>query len=139
MTIYTMGYSGRTIGQILEIAEEKNATVFDIRYSPRSRNPQFSGKRMAEMLGDRYMHCRAFGNKNYKGGPVELLDYAAGLGMIVNHSRPNVILLCVCRDHATCHRTTIARKLRADGYQVEEIPLPGAKKAKPKFTQLTLL
>lgn len=136
--IYIMGYSGRTLAQLKQIAEEKDATIFDIRFSPRSRNPQFSGKRMAEELGDRYMHVRQLGNRNYKGGPVALVDYEAGKQMILNHRR-NVILVCVCRDHVTCHRTDIARKLRAEGHQVEEIPLPGAKKPRtPGLTQLTL-
>ena len=115
-----MGYWGKDLAQIKQIAEKLDATVFDIRYSPGSRNPQFRGRRMAEALGDRYMHVRAFGNKNYKGGPIQILDFASGLNMVIYHPRQNIILLCVCKDPKICHRTIISNKLRDCGYTVEE-------------------
>ena len=62
----------------------------------------------------------AFGNRNYKGGPVEIVDYQAGKSLVAAHPRP-VILLCVCRDPATCHRADVARRLAGEGFQVREL------------------
>lgn len=119
-TIYTLGYSGRKAKDIKHIAEELDAVVFDIRYSPRSRNPDFSGKRLRELLAERYQHIRAFGNSNYRSGPIALVDFDAGLEAIRQSEKP-VILMCVCKDAVICHRTTIAEHLRALGFEVSEI------------------
>ena len=35
----------------------------------------------------------------------------------------DVILLCVCKDPAVCHRTLLGEKLREMGYTVKEIDL----------------
>lgn len=117
--VYTIGYGGRKPSEIKQIAEALDAIVFDIRFSPRSRNPQWAGKNVKALLGDRYHHVREFGNRNYKGGAIELVDFDAGRGLIEDSSRP-VILMCVCKDPACCHRTTIAEQLRAEGFEVEE-------------------
>ena len=130
--IYTMGYSGRKLKDIEQFAERLDVVIFDIRYSPRSRNPEFSGKRLAEVLGERYRHIRDFGNRNYKGGPIELVDFDAGLHLIEQEQRA-VILMCVCGDPAICHRTVIAARLRELGYEVEEVG-----ELKPPEAQLPL-
>jgi uncharacterized protein (DUF488 family) len=122
-TVYTAGYSGRSLAALRQLAETLDATIFDVRFSPRSRHPQFSGPRLAEVLGERYVHVPAFGNRNYKGGPVEIVDYEAGRALVAAHPRP-VILLCVCRDPATCHRTVIARRLAGQGFLVRELDEP---------------
>ena len=118
--VYTLGYSGRKPAEILQIAEELDATVFDVRFSPRSRVPHWSRKRLTEFLGDRYRHVRALGNRNYRGGPIELEDFPAGLELIQDSERP-VILMCACKDPAICHRSTIADMLRGVGLEVAEL------------------
>jgi uncharacterized protein (DUF488 family) len=116
-TVYTIGYAGKSADDVKRIAEELYATVFDVRFSPRSRNPQFSGRRLAQLLGGRYVHVRAFGNRNYKDGPIEIVDYEAGRALVEGHPRP-VILMCVCRDPGRCHRTAVGRQLVEDGFRV---------------------
>jgi len=130
--VYTMGYAGKSLAEIRRLAEELDATLCDVRFSPRSRNPQFSGQRLAEALGERYVHLAAFGNRNYKGGPVDIVDYAAGKALLAAHPRP-VILLCVCREAVRCHRTAIARQLAQEGFAVQELDEP------PGATQPRLL
>lgn len=119
--VYTLGYSGRKPAEIKKIAEKLNAVVFDIRFSPRSRAPQWTKKRLTEVLGiTGYMHLKALGNANYKnGGPIEFVDFEAGLQAIEASSRP-VILMCGCKSPNGCHRTTAARQLIEQGFNVKE-------------------
>ena len=118
--VYTIGYSGRTPNVLLEIVERLGAQLVDVRYSPASRMPQWSGLRLRQLFGERYTHLRQFGNVNYKnGGPIQLVDYASGKVYLDVLERP-AILMCVCADPAICHRTYIANLLRADGFEVVE-------------------
>jgi uncharacterized protein (DUF488 family) len=117
--VYTIGYSGRKMHEIKAIADRLEAVIFDIRFSPRSRAPMWNKSSFERELGRRYQHVKAFGNKNYKGGPIELVDFEAGVERIQASGRP-VILMCACKNPAICHRTNIRRRLQALGFQVEE-------------------
>lgn len=35
--IFTLGYSGRTVTDLIQVPQALDATIFDIRLSPRSR------------------------------------------------------------------------------------------------------
>lgn len=118
-TVYLTGYSGKSPDDILEILTEINGNLFDVRFSPRSRNPEWSKKRLTEFFGDRYAHVNALGNKNYKGGDIEIVNYEAGKQMILDSDRP-VLLLCMCARAGWCHRTTVGDLLRVDGFTVYE-------------------
>jgi uncharacterized protein (DUF488 family) len=130
--VYTMGYDGRKLQDIAEIARRLDATVFDIRYLARSRNPWFNRGRMQEWLGDRYQRVRDLGNINYKGTfeEIEIVDLEAGIHRIELSQRA-VILLCVCKDYATCHRSVIAAELLRRGFSVKEFEAVQAKHAQP--------
>jgi uncharacterized protein (DUF488 family) len=118
--VYTIGYSGRQPQHLLNLAARIDAVIYDIRFSPRSRVPAWNGRALAAAWGDRYRHVGTLGNKNYKGGDIELVDYEAGKAAIAASPKP-VILMCVCADPAICHRTFIAQLLRRDGFAVEEL------------------
>ena len=82
-----------------------------------TRHPQWRKRRLAQLLGTRYQHVQALGNRNYKnGGPIELADYEAGKQAIAEilATGQSVILMCACKDVATCHRRTAAEQLAAD-------------------------
>jgi uncharacterized protein (DUF488 family) len=123
--VYTFGYSGHTSAQLKQLAEELDAIVFDIRFSPRSRDPQWSGKRLRAALGHRYQHIRELGNENYKSGPIQLVDFVqlvdfeAGRTLIEDSNKP-VILMCVCHNYHDCHRSVVASKLAAFGIATKE-------------------
>lgn len=120
--VYTIGYTGRKPESIKEIVTTLGATLLDIRLSPRSRVPHWNEGPLRALLGDRYRHVRALGNVNYKaGGPIQILDYAAGVAAILQHPRP-VVLMCACKDVHTCHRGTVANLLREEGFAVQELP-----------------
>lgn len=117
--VYTFGYSGHTSAQLKQLAEELDAIVFDIRFSPRSRDPQWSGKRLRAALGHRYQHIRELGNENYKSGPIQLVDFEAGRKLIEDSSNP-IILMCVCQNYRDCHRAVVASKLSQLGIATKE-------------------
>lgn len=124
--VYLTGYSTRTPSEIQHLAQQLNAIVFDIRFSPRSRVHHWSGPALQALLGERYQHIPALGNRNYRNDqPFDIVSYVDGKAEIENNPRP-VILLCACspKDYTRCHRTFIGNQLRAEGFQVQELP-PG--------------
>jgi uncharacterized protein (DUF488 family) len=131
--VYTIGYSGRTPEGVLAIMNELGGAVLvDVRFKPVSRfQPQWNGKSLANLLGPLYVPLPEFGNVNYKEGPIEIADYAAGVAKLRALGKP-AVLMCVCKDAATCHRTTLAGMLRADGFEVEEVPAVGGASAPSK-------
>jgi len=132
--VYTVGYIGRTMADIALILRETKGVLFDIRFSPHSRNPVWELSALRKRFGFRYRHVPAFGNKNYRSGPIEIADFEAGLQAIQKSGRP-VILMCACKNYEQCHRKTIADKLKALGFSVEEIP----RKSTTRYRQTTLL
>jgi uncharacterized protein (DUF488 family) len=128
-TIYTIGYSGWKPEQLRDTIHALGAVLVDVRFSPRSRQPQWAGGNLAKLVGaGSYRHLKALGNENYKnGGPIKLVDTQAGVAALapILAERP-VVLLCGCKDHHTCHRTTAAHALAtALGAQVEHL-YPGS-------------
>ena len=119
-TVYTLGYSKRTPAEVEKMLDRLGAVLFDIRFSPRSRNPAWSKKNLTALLDERYQHVKPFGNKNFKGGPIELLNFNEGLDIINSSERP-VILMCVCEDYNRCHRKTVAEMLAEHGYVSVEL------------------
>ena len=136
MTIYTLGYSGWTVDEIAACMERLDAVAVDVRMSPRSRNPAFSGKRLRESLGDRYRHVRGFGNINYRGGEIVLQDWAGWLQetlAIISAGR-SVVLMCACEDVAVCHRKVVAERLAAlEGADVVHLTPADAKPSQTKL------
>ena len=111
---YTAGYAGRTVDELDQLAEKLNAIVIDIRYSPRSRRPEWSRKRLIERFGERYYHLPEWGNVNYNRPtePIKINDLKEGSFRLpkIMKANPgmNVILLCYCGDREICHRKTVA-------------------------------
>ena len=121
MTLYTFGYRGRRIEDLDADVERLRACVVDVRYSPFGRDHTWTRPGLQARYGPRYVWIREFGNKNYRGGPIELLDEERGarrLGAVIADGTP-AILLCACATPAECHRTVIAEKLRAElGWEI---------------------
>ena len=88
------------------------------------------GGRLEPGLEGRYVWLRGFGNRNYKGGPLEFEDFegaAAALREKLAGGGPaNVILMCACRDLKTCHRKEVAERLSKEwGGMVAHLETPG--------------
>ena len=111
-TIYTIGYASWTLEQVAELVTAHDAVLVDVRLNPVSRKPGFNKYRLARALGEgRYMTVQAFGNVNHRtGGAVALKDPQEGLDAVLPLlAERNVILLCGCKEAATCHRSDVAR------------------------------
>ena len=118
--IYTTGYSKSKPSQIADLVESLNAILVDIRFSASSRNPAWSKTSLEKLLGERYVHCPAFGNALYRSGGMQIADYAAGKALLEHIERP-VILLCACHSPDDCHRTVVGTMLQRDGFTVREV------------------
>jgi uncharacterized protein (DUF488 family) len=118
--IYTAGYQNFDRDRLVRFLLQINGVLVDIRQSPYSRKAEWNRNRLEVHLGKRYAHIQEFGNINYNNGlPIQIGDYATGLTKLITYQQP-VVLLCACRDYATCHRHTLADMLRRDGFNVQE-------------------
>jgi uncharacterized protein (DUF488 family) len=110
--ILTLGYSGWKPADIRATVESHNAVLWDIRYSPKSRHPQWQRQAFASLLDSAYVLVPALGNRNYKGGAIELAAPAQALDLARRTlaQRP-IILMCGCRNHWECHRLDAAEYL----------------------------
>lgn len=139
MKIYSFGYVTTTVAQLKEWLDQNDAVLLDIRFSANSRNPDWAKSNLSNAVGvARYTHFKTWGNENYKGGPIKLVNFDWGLQRFRALPYSTVALMCACGNPATCHRTHVANLLRGQGYEVNEIVWPKADK-KPKVNpQLTM-
>ena len=114
--LYTIGYTGTKIDDLVAFVHSTNAILCDIRFSPTSRNPVYTKKQLQARFDERYFHLGSLGNRNYRGGPIDIVDYAKGMrtieGLLVHW--PAAVILCVCADVTTCHRKGVGEKLSQD-------------------------
>ena len=122
-TIYGLGYSGRKLDDLVRLADELDALVVDVRFSPRSRNPEWSKKSLTSALGSSYHHLNDFGNRDFKGDGIDIVNYERGKAWLET-TRKNIILMCVCKNPTTCHRSTLLKRLADDGFEVQELNTP---------------
>lgn len=122
---YLTGYTGkptRSPQQLLQLAINLDAMVIDARYNPVSRWARHWNRHdLTEVLGDRYLWLRSFGNKAYKEGRIELVDPAAGLAALSLQPAQAFIILCACADGEACHRKKAGEFLAAVGWTVREV------------------
>src|SRR5687768_10565080 len=114
--IYSLGYQGGDVARAQRMVLDGAALLIDIRFSPHSPNPDFTGPAFARRLGRGYVHLQSLGNVNYKThGPIELLDESAGIREVISIVSTGLapILMCACRNYATCHRKLAAEKIAA--------------------------
>lgn len=124
--IYLWGYQGRSVSDLHDLARDRDAYVVDIRFSPFTKQAGWGKAELSDALGWRYQWCRELGNRNYKGGEIEISDLKSGMERVsrLAAERP-VILFCACGKPEHCHRTVVSLAFRAAGYEVEELrPTP---------------
>lgn len=122
---YLTGYTGkptRNPQQLLQLAINLDAMVIDCRFNPASRWVRHWNRiELMQVLGDRYLWVRPFGNKAYKENRIELVDPSAGLAILSCQPMQSVIILCACAAGETCHRKRVGEYLAAAGWQVREV------------------
>jgi uncharacterized protein (DUF488 family) len=122
--LYDLGYLEiKKLEKLINLVGVLDAVLVDVRFSPNSRNPQWRQAALKKALGDRYIHIKALGNKNYKEGPIEFLDLQSGLDILAHLIKTkNVIIMCACLNRAICHRVIIAETFEKE-YGQKSIPL----------------
>ena len=129
---YTLGYAKWSIEEVADQINALDAALVDVRHSPYTTKPGFIKPDLEARFGDCYVHLPAFGNVNYKEGPIELADPDEGLRAIRELDRVSV-LMCGCRPPEPCHRSTVARLLANRlGGTVEHLRAP-SERAQPRL------
>lgn len=124
--IYTTGYQGRTIYGLALAIELARAQLIDIRYRPMSMQPQWRKSALSQFFGGKYHHMPEFGNVAYKQeGVIQLQDPKRGVARLTGEfNQKSVVLMCACREYEGCHRKAVAKILRDNGIDVEELTYP---------------
>ena len=114
----TIGYRGRSFSGLADLLREHGVAVLvDVRYAAETRQKAFAkstlSKRLPAEAGIEYVHCQALGNRNYRSGPINIVDLDAGAEqverLVAEHG--TVAVMCACRAVQGCHRSEIARAL----------------------------
>lgn len=125
--LYTYGYSGKKPADLQAWANHLDAIVADCRFQTNSRAAYWRRGPLMKLLGDRYAHIKHLGNENYKnGGEIKFVSLEQGVREVgrLLVERP-VILMCMCSNVETCHRTAAANAIaQALGVEVEHITEP---------------
>lgn len=115
-TIYTLGYASWQLDEVIRAVHDRGAILVDVRLSPRSAKPGFNSTKLGQRLAEAYMHVPAFGNLNYaSGGPITLKNPQQGIRQVAPLLvHWPVILMCGCKNVATCHRSVVADLLHKE-------------------------
>ena len=123
----TIGYRGRSFSGLADLLREHGvAVLMDVRYAAETRQEAFAkstlSKRLPAEAGIVYVHCQVLGNRNYRSGPISIVDLDAGTEqverLVAEHG--TVAVMCACRAVQGCHREEIARALseRNPGWKI---------------------
>ena len=94
--ILTIGYQRLSPERLREIITRLDARLIDCRNVPMSRRPGFSGRRLGELLGERYVQAGHFlGGRGH--------TTAEGIRWLRSQSG-NVVLMCMEEAPGDCHR-----------------------------------
>jgi hypothetical protein len=110
--LYEIGYRRpEALDQIDQaLAQNDSLIVVDIRYTPASRNPEWTKSAFEKRFGSRYTWLRNLGNVNHhKPGNIRIADPEKGIAQLAEILKDHsAILLCGCPEYEECHRKTVA-------------------------------
>ncbi len=142
--VYPVGYSaGGSSAYIDGLMDQANMLLIDTRIAPDSWQIEWKKATLSAKYGVRYKVAgKVLGNKNYKGGPIDIVDLATGihgLEMYLNEGH-DIILLCTCTTYSTCHRKVIVEVLQEKRPSVQIVqplkPEPIAVLAQPTLFEV---
>lgn len=139
--LYTVGYQSIKLPALKQWIENKGAWLIDVRFSPRARDPQWRQSNLENVFGFRYQWVQALGNRNFKGGPTDLVDVQTGIRIVSQLLKTaDVVLMCACWSWSKCHRREVADAIvQAVGgtvYHLQPADLPKIEKSKPQLNFL---
>ena len=129
LTIWTIGYSGRTRESFLKLHKDYGIEILvDVRHFPTSKNPDFRRESMEVWLpenGIRYVWLgdllggyRRGGYERYMGTPA----FREGIERLLQIARQGrTCIMCMERNPKYCHRRFIAAYLEAMGIRMVHI------------------
>lgn len=142
MTIYSVGYGGRTPDDFVRLLQERGVRrVVDVRLRPdrasmgayvRAKDPQKGIQGLLGRAGIRYVFLLELGNlfldfpEDWKPRYAALFARAGDLLLtrlyaMIDEGTDGLCLLCAERDPTRCHREIIAGRLTADGHRVVHV------------------
>jgi len=129
LTIWTIGYGGRSKKNLLEILKEHNIrVVVDVRSFPTSKVEDFKRENMAKWLSENSKKYVWLGKElgGYRRGGYEKYmksdDFKRGIEKLIEIAKKNkTCILCLERNPKYCHRRFIAAYLTHIGIKVVHI------------------
>jgi uncharacterized protein (DUF488 family) len=133
-TVYTIGYSTRTLEEFIEVLQAHAiATLVDIRTVPKSRHsPQFNQDSLRKSLrkkGIAYLHCKELGglrkpkkdsintawrNASFRGFAdyMQTREFVSAVRRLIELARSGrVAIMCAEGNPFRCHRSLVADAL----------------------------
>ncbi len=124
-TVHHVGYTEPGARERVDaLLADPHAILIDTRYRSYSKLPGWNMQELQARYQGQYKPLGSLlGNRNYKGGPIDILDLSQGIGELekVIQAGFTPILLCKCRSK-TCHRFTILEALLAHLPALEVCP-----------------
>lgn len=118
-TVFTAGYSGRSLEELVSLLREAGVErVVDVRSFPNSRREEFDRENLEMTLPDRgmeYLHLPELGGYRDEGYRqyVETEEFHEALELFENLASEEITAaLCLESEPSDCHRRFIARELR---------------------------
>lgn len=129
MIVYTVGYWGRSISEMLSLLKENGITmVVDVRRFPKSSDPNFCRENLERILGEngiKYIFMGESLGGFVKGGYERYMEtqrFKEGLNRLIELTRDEVIaIMCKERSIKYCHRRFIAQQLERLGIKVKNL------------------
>jgi len=129
MQIYTLGYSGRTQDEFLDILSEYEIKILvDIRKNPASKIEYFDKKHLETKLSSRkiiyHFLGRELGNFYEEGfeAYTKTTDFKIALVSLKEIAiRDKTAIMCFEKNPYECHRRFIAQVLEKEGWQITHI------------------
>lgn len=121
--VFSFGYHGWRLASVAPQLMALGVTVVDTRFKPYSRTPEWNKSKLEVALPGAYQWFGDdLGNRNYKGGPIDIINLASGLRRIEQLLEDgDVVVMCMCPAEAECHRLQVLEPLRGRGYRVEAL------------------
>lgn len=140
--LLALGYEKRTINEVLDILDERDATlVADVRQNAVSRKPGFSKKRLSHALNEAgigYVHlpdlgCTRTMRTAKRDRSIDRDEYVAAYEehlrthddayehLVALAREETVALLCMERRTEDCHRQVLVERLRSAGFDVTNV------------------
>ncbi len=122
-TIYTVGYQGKSLEQLLDILKQIGITLLvDLRERPYGRKPEFNQKRLMVSLRGVKIKYEWMGRSlgGFTCTKQQWLEGCEKLAPLAGDE--TVAIMCMEADHTKCHRKDIA-ELLAFFHNVEYVNL----------------